>query len=158
MRRSPLALGLVSLGSLSLGLGIASCGSGGTTGAGGSQPTSSVSTSAGGRGGASASTGGTGGDEFIDSGPGCKEGDPCGDGGVCTNGACCDTGVTCAGQCCDAGKVCSFQKCEAPGADCVDADDCAPGSYCDYSSARRRPSATADRARAAPHRRRANAS
>ncbi len=133
MRRSPLALGLVSLGSVSLGLGIASCGSGGAAGAGGTQPTSSVSTGAGGRGGAAASTGGAGGDELIDSGPGCKEGDPCGDGGVCTNGACCDTGVTCAGQCCDEGKVCSFQKCEAPGADCVDADDCAPGSYCDYS-------------------------
>lgn len=128
MRRSTLALGLVSLGSITLG--IASCGSGGATGAGGAPSTSS---SGGGRGGSTTGTGGTGGEDLIDSGAGCKEGTACGDGGVCTNGACCDTGVACAGQCCGAGQVCSFQKCEAPGADCVDADDCAPGAYCDYS-------------------------
>ena len=131
MRSSTLALCLVAITSITLG--VASCGSDATTGSGGSHTTSAgtAGTSAGGH---STSSGGTGGDDpLIDSGPGCNEGDPCGDGGVCTKGACCDTGVACAGACCGAGQVCSFQKCEAPGAECVDEGDCALGSYCDYS-------------------------
>ena len=134
MRTPTLALCLASITAITLG--IASCGGAdGTTGTGGVHATTSTGgASAGGHGGGSTSFGGTGGDDLIDSGAGCNEGDPCGDGGgICTNGACCETGVSCAGVCCGAGQVCSFQKCETPGADCVDASDCAMGFYCDYS-------------------------
>ncbi len=116
------------------GLLAASCGGGGTTGSGGGSTTSTST----GQGGSTTSTtstgkGGMGGDVLIDSGPGCSEGEPCGDGGVCAGGACCETGIACAGLCCAGGQVCSFQKCVTPGSECVDATDCPPDSTCDYS-------------------------
>jgi hypothetical protein len=127
------ALGLVSF--VTLAAAAASCGGGGTNpGTGGHGGHGGHAT-----GGAASTTTGTGGHGgegagfMFDSGPGCTDGEGCGDGGVCVNGACCASGVACGAACCSAGDVCNFQKCEAPGATCVDATDCAAGSFCDYS-------------------------
>jgi len=86
MRSSTLAICLVSIGSLTISL--ASCGGGDTPGTGGAHATTTSGTegtSTGGHGGSTSSVG-TGGDELIDSGAGCNEGDPCGDSSSSTPG------------------------------------------------------------------------
>jgi hypothetical protein len=76
---------------------------------------------------------GAGGELFPDGGM-CTVGEVCDGGGVCTNdGSCCPEDQFCGGECCGTADVCSFQSCATPGNDCVDATDCAPGEYCEYS-------------------------
>lgn len=62
--------------------------------------------------------------------PECAE--DCGD-GECIAGACCAVESVCADVCCGEGDVCSFQECVTPGAECVDASECAEDEYCEYS-------------------------
>jgi hypothetical protein len=126
MRRVRFALGICFF--TSAGAAFAACSSNPTTpissgGAGGEA----------GSGGGGSANGGSGGDIFIDGGPGCQTGDPCGDGGVCAGGSCCTVTLACGNVCCNDGQVCSFQQCVTPGATCVDPTDCPAGSYCDYS-------------------------
>jgi hypothetical protein len=126
MRRVRFALGICFF--TSAGAAFAACSSNPSTpissgGAGGEA----------GSGGGGSANGGSGGDIFIDGGPGCQTGDPCGDGGVCAGGSCCTVTLACGNVCCNDGQVCSFQQCVTPGATCVDPTDCPAGSYCDYS-------------------------
>ena len=53
--------------------------------------------------------------------------------GACVDGACCAEDRICGDTCCGGGEVCSFGQCEVPGADCLDAFDCAADEYCEYS-------------------------
>ena len=90
---------------------------------------------AGGMGGSSTGTGADGGNLFEDAGDaGCAVGEPCGDGGVCTGaGVCCEADQACGAECCSGDEICSFQQCVTPGAECVDATECAVDEYCEYS-------------------------
>ncbi len=54
-------------------------------------------------------------------------------GGVCLGSECCPEDLACDGICCPGGQVCSFNQCETPGAECIDASECADGEYCEYS-------------------------
>ncbi len=62
--------------------------------------------------------------------PQCAE--DCGD-DVCIDGSCCAAASVCDGVCCGGDDVCSFQECVTPGAECVDASECAADEYCEYS-------------------------
>jgi hypothetical protein len=53
--------------------------------------------------------------------------------GVCIEGECCAFESACGEICCPSGDVCSFQECVTPGADCIDASECADHEYCEYS-------------------------
>jgi hypothetical protein len=99
------------------------CSSGGST----TSSSSSAGTSSGGAGGTMGTgTGGQGG--------ACVAGTSCDGGkGVCAGGVCCAPTSVCGSACCAATDVCNFEHCETPGATCVDASDCPPGSYCDYA-------------------------
>ena len=59
--------------------------------------------------------------------PACEEGQ------ACLDGACCDAASICAGVCCEGEEVCSFAECVVPGDECIDASECPPDSYCEYS-------------------------
>lgn len=63
-------------------------------------------------------------------GSACSE--DCGD-GICLAGSCCPAESICDEVCCAGGDVCSFQECVTPGAECVDASECADEEYCEYS-------------------------
>jgi hypothetical protein len=65
-----------------------------------------------------------------DMGPACI--DTCID-GTCIGELCCPINQACTETCCAEGEVCSFQSCVVPGNDCIDATDCGPGSYCEYT-------------------------
>jgi len=64
-------------------------------------------------------------------GPACAE--ECEEGEECIDGACCPAASVCDEVCCGDGDVCSFQECVTPGAECVDASECADNEYCEYS-------------------------
>ena len=66
----------------------------------------------------------------ADMGPACAE--TCLE-GVCVAEVCCPINQACVDSCCGEGDVCSFQQCVTPGADCVDATDCPPDAYCEYT-------------------------
>jgi VCBS repeat protein len=86
----------------------------------------------GGTGGSTASNGGGGG-IAVGGGMPCADGEPCDDGaGICAGGVCCAPDKACASQCCASSDVCSFQECVTPGGECIDAEDCPPGWYCEY--------------------------
>lgn len=89
----------------------------------------------GGSGTGNTGTGADAGNLFPDGGDaGCIPGDPCGDGGVCTGGGvCCEADNACGESCCADAEICSFQQCVTPGGECVDATDCGPDEYCEYS-------------------------
>ena len=58
----------------------------------------------------------------------------CGEmGGVCLGDLCCPEDQVCGEVCCAGGDVCSFNTCVKPGADCIDASECAADEYCEYS-------------------------
>lgn len=55
-------------------------------------------------------------------------------GGVCIGELCCpDEDRACGDVCCPDGDICSFNTCVTPGAECIDASECADGEYCEYS-------------------------
>ncbi|HRI07325.1 MAG TPA: hypothetical protein PKW35_05885, partial [Nannocystaceae bacterium] len=54
-------------------------------------------------------------------------------GGVCLGDLCCPEDQVCGDVCCAGGDVCSFNSCVTPGAECVDASECAADEYCEYS-------------------------
>ena len=63
-----------------------------------------------------------------------SECDPmCEDGQECIDGLCCDAVSICAGVCCQGEEVCSFAECVVPGDSCIDASECPPDYYCEYS-------------------------
>lgn len=74
----------------------------------------------------------TSGSPDTDSTTGSACAEDCGD-GVCVDGACCAAEAVCDEICCAGGDVCSFQECVTPGAECVDASECADNEYCEYS-------------------------
>lgn len=117
-------------GLLAISAGVVSaCGSGdGDTVGGGNLLDGGGATGGSSGGGAGATAGtGTGGGLNLDSGT-CS----C-DAGVCINDVCCPTEHACGTACCGDSEVCAFQQCVAPGAVCIDSDECADGEYCDYS-------------------------
>lgn len=65
-----------------------------------------------------------------DMGPACV--DTCID-GTCIGELCCPINQACTDTCCAQGEVCSFQQCVVPGNDCIDATDCPPDAYCEYT-------------------------
>jgi len=80
------------------------------------------------------STGGT--TEGVTTGPSPDMGPPCVDtciDGTCIGELCCPINQACTDTCCAQGEVCSFQQCVVPGNDCVDATDCPPDAYCEYT-------------------------
>ncbi|MFO0756647.1 MAG: VCBS repeat-containing protein [Byssovorax sp.] len=96
--------------------------------------TATTTTTAGTGGAGGKGSGGEGGLFVQEAGPPCAEdGTPCEDGGICAGGMCCAGGKACAKACCGDAEVCSFQICVTPGAICVDATDCPPDQYCEYS-------------------------
>ncbi|MCA9659011.1 MAG: VCBS repeat-containing protein, partial [Myxococcales bacterium] len=54
-------------------------------------------------------------------------------GGVCVGGICCEEDLVCGDVCCSGGEVCSFNTCVVPGEACIDASECGPDEYCEYS-------------------------
>lgn len=83
-------------------------------------------------GGGGAGAGSEGGMLGLGGNDGCVDGQPC-DGGICTGDVCCPVEQACFGACCVDSDICSFQQCVTPGNDCIDADDCLPGEYCEYA-------------------------
>ncbi len=76
------------------------------------------------------------GTEGVTTGPAADMGPACADTcleGVCVGDVCCPINQACVDTCCGEGDVCSFQQCVTPGADCVDATDCPPDAYCEYT-------------------------
>ena len=92
-------------------------------------PSTTVGSTTSGPGDESTSSGGSSEGEGS-TGPACAE--DCGD-GECIDGSCCAPESICDGVCCGDGDVCSFLECVTPGADCIDASECAEGEYCEYS-------------------------
>ncbi len=113
-------------------------GNAGKSGAGGQSGASGQSGAAGKAGGAGlggAGGAGQGGGAGM-SGSSGSGGAPCADtckSGVCVQEVCCPKSQACGDVCCPGGDVCSFQKCVSPGLTCIDAEDCAPGEYCELS-------------------------
>ncbi|HEY8378988.1 MAG TPA: VCBS repeat-containing protein [Nannocystis sp.] len=55
-------------------------------------------------------------------------------GGVCIGDLCCpDEDRACGDVCCAEGDICSFNTCVTPGKECIDASECGPDEYCEYS-------------------------
>jgi hypothetical protein len=82
------------------------------------------------------STGTTDTTEALTTGPGPDMGPACIDtciDGTCIGELCCPINQACTDSCCAQGEVCSFQQCVVPGNDCIDATDCPPDAYCEYS-------------------------
>lgn len=71
-----------------------------------------------------------GSDGSDSTGAACAE--DCGE-GECIDGSCCAPESVCDGVCCGEGDICSFLECVTPGADCIDASECAADEYCEYS-------------------------
>ena len=85
-------------------------------------------------GGSTATSGETGAatDSGETTGPVCPE--TCeDDGGVCIGGVCCGQDMICGDACCAGEEVCSFNTCALPGKSCIDATECSPDEYCEYS-------------------------